>query len=95
MAHTIERDCFVLKVRDERALQLEVGRVLQVEIERLDDDRARRTFRGCVVVGDVDLGVTATAEPLDDVVAPSSLLCCNFSSDILISHKKAQKSQND
>ena len=30
MANAIECDCFVLKVRDERAFQFDVGRVLQV-----------------------------------------------------------------
>src|SRR5215207_2940789 len=70
MANAVERDCFVLKVRNERVLQLGVGCVLQIQIEGFDDDRARRTFRRSVVVGDVDLGIAATSKTFEDVVAP-------------------------
>src|SRR6185503_6870135 len=80
MANAIECDCFVLKVRDERALQFDVGRVLQVEIQGLDDDRARGAFGRGVVVGDVDLRVAATSETLEDIVAAikSTLLKLQF-----------------
>src|SRR5215211_4053289 len=69
MANAIERDRFVLKVGDERALQFDVGRVLQVEIEGLDNDRALSAFGRGVVVGDIDLRVAATSEALENIVA--------------------------
>jgi hypothetical protein len=80
MSHAIERDCFVLKIGDKRALQFGVRFVLQVQVQRLDDDGAWRAVDGGVVVSDVDFGVTAAAKAVDDVISPveSALLEFEF-----------------
>ena len=80
MTHAIERDGFVLKIGNERSLQLNIGRVLEIKVQSFNYDRARRALGGGVVVGNVDLGVTATAEAFEDVVPPikSALLEFEF-----------------
>ena len=69
MTNAIERDCFILKVGNERALKLNIGCVLQIQVQGLDDDCARPAFRRSVIVGDVDLGIAATPKTFEDIVA--------------------------
>ncbi len=80
MAHAIQRHRFVLKIRNERSFKLSVGRVLKIKIQRFDDDRARRAFGSSVVVGHVDLSITAASEAFEDVIPPieSALLKFEF-----------------
>jgi uncharacterized HAD superfamily protein len=70
MANAIECYGFVLKISNERSLEIEVRFTLQIQIQSFNDYRARLTIGRGVVVSDVDLGVTASSETLDDVVAP-------------------------
>src|SRR6185295_14374584 len=41
MTHAIKRHCLVLKICDERSLQLGVRCFLEIKIQSFDDDRAR------------------------------------------------------
>jgi hypothetical protein len=38
MAHTVERDCFVLEILNQRSFQLSVRRLVKKHVERLDHD---------------------------------------------------------
>src|SRR5262245_52790022 len=80
MAHAIQRHRFVLKVCNQRSLELSVRCVLEIKIQRLDDDSGWRAFGCSVVVGDVDLSVTAASEAFEDVIPPieSALLKFQF-----------------
>jgi hypothetical protein len=68
VTYAIEGDSLVLKVGDECSFQLGVRSVLQVKIERFNDDRARSAFGGGVVVGYVNLRIAAASEAFKDVV---------------------------
>jgi hypothetical protein len=80
MAHAVECDCLVLKIRDERSFELVVRSVLQVKIERFDNNRAWGFPGSEIVFGDVDLGIAAASEAFDDVVSAveSTLLKFEF-----------------
>src|SRR5689334_4110482 len=69
MTNAIERDGFVLKVINKRPLKIRIGLALEIQIQRLDHDRAWRAFSRGVVVGDVDLGITPASETFEDVIA--------------------------
>src|SRR5689334_22823497 len=69
MTNAIERDCFVLKIINQRPLEIRIGLALEIQIQRLDHDRAWRAFSRGVVIRDVDFGVTPAAETFEDVVA--------------------------
>jgi len=66
---TVQGDGFVLKIFDEGPLEVQVGFVLEIEVKSFDDDRAWGSLRCRIIVRDVDLRITATAEALQDVVA--------------------------
>ncbi len=80
MTHAIECNRFILKVGDECGFEFGIGRVLKVKIQGFDDDRARRTLGGGVVIRDVDFGVAATSEAFENVVpaVKSTLLKFEF-----------------
>ena len=63
VSDSIKSDGFVLEIRDECSLEVDIGLALQIKIQGLDDDCARRTFGCGVVVSDVDLG---NGNPLAD-----------------------------
>ena len=66
MADFVERYGFVLKILGERLFKLGVGRALQGDVERFDDDRLV-----CValIVGDKDFGIAAATEQARHEVA--------------------------
>src|SRR5947209_6414092 len=70
MTHAVERDRFVAKIFDERVLKLWIGRALQVDVERLDDDLLWRAGRCGHVARDINFGVAAAPQTFENVVAP-------------------------
>ncbi len=68
MSDPIDGHRLVLKVCHQRSLQLGIGRLLQVNVERFDDHRGWRTLRSRVVLGDVDLGVAAPSQAFQYIV---------------------------
>ncbi|MND01018.1 hypothetical protein D3C83_198360 [compost metagenome] len=69
-----------MKIRNEGLFQLGIRSILEIKIERFNDDSAWRVRGGGIVVGDIDLRVAATAEAFEDVVAAikSALLKLQF-----------------
>src|SRR5712691_4411260 len=49
MAHAIERDCFVLKICNQRVFEIGIRRVLKKHVQGLDDHGGGRAFRRSVV----------------------------------------------
>lgn len=69
VANPIESDGLVLKVLNQRSLEIRVQIVLQKDIEGFNDDVAVRRLRRCQdVAGKKNLRVAAPAEQLTDVI---------------------------
>src|SRR5687768_15435799 len=69
MTHTIQSDCLVLKILNQRALQIQVGRTLQESVKRFNDHCGRSTLSRGVVPCYIDFGIAAASQTFNDVVA--------------------------
>jgi hypothetical protein len=80
VANTIQGDSFVLKVRNERPFQVNLGFTLKEDVQSLDYDRARGTVVSSVVICDINFRVATASKALDNVVPPveSALLKFEF-----------------
>src|SRR5688572_4003601 len=69
VSHAIESNGLVLKILNQRLLQLHIRSSLKKRIERFDDYRSWSIFRGCVVPSYVDFRIATATQTFNDVVA--------------------------
>lgn len=67
--HAIECDRFVLKILDQRAFEIGILVTLKQNVKGFDDDIAKSFVGGRQVARHINLGITAAAETVLDVVA--------------------------
>ncbi len=70
VAHTIERDCFVLKILNQGAFQLGILIALKQNIKGLDHNIAKSFISRAQIARHVDLGIAAAAQTVVDIVTP-------------------------
>src|SRR5882724_3574796 len=69
MAHTVQRHGFILKVYNQRSLEVGIRGFLKEHVQCLDNYSPRPILGGSVVVRHVDLGITAATEAFNNVIA--------------------------
>jgi hypothetical protein len=69
MADPVERNCFVLKVLDERSFKVFVQIILKKNVQRLNNNQAvRRFWRRENVASNEYFGIASASELVDDIV---------------------------
>ena len=69
MSHSIEGHRFILEVCNQRLFELDIRRVIEIHVQRLDDDSSGSALRSFIIPGHIDLGVAAAAQTFKNVVA--------------------------
>src|SRR5688572_13638015 len=69
MTNTIQSDCLVLKILNQRAFQVQVGRTLQKSVKGFNNHCGRATLSRGIVPCYIDFGIAAASQTFNDVVA--------------------------
>jgi hypothetical protein len=67
--NSIERDGFILKILDEGAFEIRILVTLKQNVKGFDNDVTKLLVRRSAIPRNVNLGITAVAETLFDVIA--------------------------